>query len=288
MEENKTYKPFAYIDQYTPAEGETVYYNTEKTLTAVKNDCSVTTAGNPVTLTAPSNKFVSKISLADANQQAESWLNANAQANANNVGICGIRPTAWRGTNSSCVLEPSTTLLPFDYMLIKYKWAFGAGKDLDTFTGLVNTGIETLDNKWMGYGHGFGNELPNNASAQNSYIMWGGDITDLTGQETCLVNFKKIKEDYTTLDNIQIRMAGVWFSSKATGNIDVEIITYKDGSMAKSGQEILSINGTLVQQLNFSKNIAIQGWNSSIDQVSHIGYINYSQNNSTGEVVITY
>ncbi len=288
MEENTTYKPFAYVDQYIPAEGETVYYNSEKTLTVKKNDCSAIAAGNPVTLSAGANKFVSKISAADANQQAESWLNANAQANANNIGVCGLRPTAWRGANSSCVFEPSTTLLPFDYMLIKYKWAFGAGNDLDTFTGLVNTGIETLDNKWVGFGHPFGNELPNNASAQNSYIMWGGDVQDLTGQETSLINFKKLKDDYTDLNNIQIRMAGVWYNPKASGNIDVEIITYLGGTMTKIDKEILNNNGSLVQQLNFSKNIAIQGWNSSIEQVSHIGYINYSQNLSTGEVVITY
>jgi hypothetical protein len=286
MEENTTYKSFAYLDQYIPAEGQTVYYNTEKTLTVVKNDCSVTSTGNPITLTAPANRFVSTISIEDANQQAESWLNANAQANANNIGICGLRPTAWRGANSSCVLEPSTTLLPFDYMIIKYKWAFGAGKDLDTFTGLVNTGISTLDDKWMGFG--LRNELPINSSAQNSYIMWGGDIRELTGQETCLVNFKKLKQDYSALDNIQIRMAGIWYSSKASGNIDVEITTYLGGTMIKNGSEILNNGGSLVQQSNFSKNIALQGWNSSIDQVSHIGYINYSQTLSTGEVVITY
>ena len=286
MEENTTYKSFAYVDQYIPAEGQTVYYNTEKTLTVVKNDCSVSTAGNAVTLTAPANKFVSRISIADANQQAESWLNANAQANANNIGICGLRPTAWRGANSTCVLEPSTALLPFDYMIIKYKWAFGAGKDLDTFTGLINTGITGLDDKWMGFG--LGNELPINSSAQNAYIMWGGDIRELTGQESCLVNFKKLKQDYPALDNIQIRMAGVWYSSKASGNIDVEITTYLGGTMSKNGSEIVNSGGSLVQQSNFSKNIALQGWNSSIDQVSHIGYINYSQTLSTGEVVINY
>lgn len=287
MEENLTYKPFAYIDQYVPEEGTLVYYNTEKTLAVKKNDCSYETSGNLVTLTAPANKFVSTESIADANQQAESWLNVNAQAYANNTGVCTMRPTAWRGDNSSCVLEPSTTLLPFDYMLIKYKWAFGAGKDLDTFTGLVNTGIATLDNKWVGFGHSI-TEIPKGANAQNAYIMWGGDITDLTGKETCLVNFKKLKEDYTAFNNVVVRMAGVWYSSKASGNIDVEITTYQGGSITKSGEEILNNNGTLVQQLNFSKNIAIQGWNPSIDQVSHIGYINYSQSLSTGEVVITY
>ncbi|WP_406845519.1 DUF5977 domain-containing protein [Flavobacterium soyae] len=286
MEENTTYKPFNYLENYTPIEGTEVYYNTEKTLAVKKNDCSKGTTGNLVTLTASANKFVSTVSIADANEQAESWLNANAQAYANNTGICSIRETAWRGANPSCVIEPPTTLQPFDYMVIKYRWALGAGSDLDTFTGFVNTGIDTLDNQWVGYG--LKNELPLNAAAQDSYIMWGGDITDLTGTETCLINFKKVKEVYSNLNNIQVRMAAVWWSSKATGNIDVEITTFHGGTMEKVGKDIINNNGEQIQQLNFSKNISIQGKNLPINDVAHIGYINYSNNLSTAKVIITY
>ncbi|MCD9575446.1 DUF5977 domain-containing protein [Flavobacterium soyae] len=286
MEENTTYKPFNYLENYTPIEGTEVYYNTEKTLAVKKNDCSKGTTGNLVTLTASANKFVSTVSITDANEQAESWLNANAQAYANNTGICSIRETAWRGANPSCVIEPPTTLQPFDYMVIKYRWALGAGSDLDTFTGFVNTGIDTLDNQWVGYG--LKNELPLNAAAQDSYIMWGGDITDLTGTETCLINFKKVKEVYSNLNNIQVRMAAVWWSSKATGNIDVEITTFHGGTMEKVGKDIINNNGEQIQQLNFSKNISIQGKNLPINDVAHIGYINYSNNLSTAKVIITY
>ncbi|MCC9066393.1 DUF5977 domain-containing protein [Flavobacterium piscisymbiosum] len=286
MEENTTFKPFEYLDHYTPVEGLQVYYNTEKTLTLKKNDCVKGTTGNPVTLTANANKFVSTVSASEANEQAESWLNANAQAYANNTGTCGIRPTAWRGANPSCVLEPPTTLLPFDYMVIKYKWAPGAGVDLDTFTGFVNTGISTLDKKWVGFG--LGNEIPTSAIAQDSYIMWGGDIQDVTGTETCLINFKKVKEVYSNLNDVQIRMAGVWWVSKASGNIDVEITTFLGGTMTKEGKDIINNDGDQVQQLNFSKNISIQGKQLSIDQVTHIGYINYSNNQSTAKVVINY
>ncbi|MCR4030730.1 MULTISPECIES: DUF5977 domain-containing protein [Flavobacterium] len=286
MEENITYKPFAYTDQYNPVEGTSVYYNTEKTLAVKKNDCTYGTAGNLVTLIAPANKFISTESVADANEQAESWLNANAQAYANNTGICSIRPTAWRGSNPSCVLEPSRTLLPFDYMIIKYKWALGAGQDLDTFTGIINTGISTLDNKWVGFG--LNSEVPPSNSAQNTYVMWGGDVMDVTGTETCLVNFKKLKEDYSSLNDIQVRMAGVWWSSKNTGNIDVEITTYLGGTMTKVDKDIVNSNGQQVQQLNFSKNVSVQGTRLTIDQVTNIGYINYSNNLSTANVVINY
>lgn len=286
MEENTIYRPFEYLENYTPVEGLEVYYNTEKTLTVKKNDCLKGTTGNPVTLTAGANKFVSTISTAEANEQAESWLKANAQAYANNTGTCSIRPTSWRGANPSCVLEPPTTLLPFDYMVIKYKWAPGAGVDLDTFTGFINTGLSALDKKWVGFG--LGNEIPTSATAQDSYIMWGGDIQDVTGTETCLVNFKKVKEVYSNLNDVQIRMAGVWWSSKTSGNIDVEITTFLGGTMLKEGKDIINNDGNQVQQLIFSKNISVQGKNLSIDQVTPIGYINYSTNLSTAKVVINY
>ncbi|SFD94301.1 DUF5977 domain-containing protein [Flavobacterium phragmitis] len=92
MEENTTYKPFAYQENYIPAEGETVFYNTEQTLTKTKNDC---TTGIPssVNLTAEANKFVSNESVDEANEQAEAWLKTNSQAYANNTGTCFIDST---------------------------------------------------------------------------------------------------------------------------------------------------------------------------------------------------
>ncbi|MTH18283.1 DUF5977 domain-containing protein [Flavobacterium sp. LC2016-01] len=288
MEENIIYKPFSYLDNNTPVEGSEVYYNTEKKLTLKKNDCTTGTTGNPVTLTADANKFVSHVSIADANEQAEAWLNANAQAYSNNIGTCGVRNTAWRGIRPFCVLEPPMALQAFDYMVIKYKWALGAGNDLDTFTGFVNTGITNLDNKWVGFGQE--SELPHNvnAAAQDAFIMWGGDMTDITGTETCMVNFKKVKEAYSNLNDIQVRMAGVWWNSKNTGNIDVEITTFLGGTMTKVGKDIINDDGEQIQQLNFSKNISVEGKSLSINDVTNIGYIHYSNNLSTANVVITY
>lgn len=263
------------------------YYNTVKTLTAAKNDCAAGVIGSSVTLTANANQFVSTISVADANAQADSWLAANVQAYANNAGTS--RATAWRGANPSCVVEPTTTLSTFDYMVVRYKWALGAGRDFDTYTGIVNTGT-SLDNKWMGWGHNFGNELPIGAIAANSHIMWGGDNTQANGVESCLVNFSKITTDYPALNTIQVRMAGSWYNSVATGNIDIEVTTYLGGTMSKSGYDIINIGGTQVQQIILSKKVPIQGTNlaKNIESVTNLGYITYSKNSATGQIVITY
>ncbi len=174
-------------------------------------------------------------------------------------------------------------------MVIRYKWALGAGEDFDTYTGIINTGT-ALDNKWMGWGHGFNNEVPENAIAADSYIMWAGDNTQANGVESCLVNFSKITTDYPTLNTIQVRMAGSWYRKLGTGNIDVEITTYLGGTMEKSGFDMKNNGGTLVDQKNFSKRVPIQGTTLSknIESVTNLGYITYTKDSSTGQIVINY
>lgn len=109
MEENTTYKPFSYLDNYTPVEGETVYYNTEKTLNKTKNDCAAG-IGSSVTLTAPANRFISNSSIIEANEQAQEWLITNCQAYANNLGSCFIDTTPPTNTVLSAASITSNAL----------------------------------------------------------------------------------------------------------------------------------------------------------------------------------
>jgi len=80
-----------YIAPFLDAENcppSTRYYNTQQIKTVQKNNCSTGYSGSNVTLTAFANQFVSNESLAEANNQAIAWLDANAQIYANNVGTC--------------------------------------------------------------------------------------------------------------------------------------------------------------------------------------------------------
>lgn len=64
------------------------FYSEVRTLTVAKNDCSSGYTGSSVTLTANANQFMSTVSQADANSQADVWLSANAQVYANSLGTC--------------------------------------------------------------------------------------------------------------------------------------------------------------------------------------------------------
>lgn len=66
------------------------YYNTVRTLNGTRNNCGVGYTGQTVTMTAPANMFISTVSVADANSQADSYLSANVQAYANSYGNCAI------------------------------------------------------------------------------------------------------------------------------------------------------------------------------------------------------
>lgn len=69
------------------------YYNTVRTRSAIKNNCSSGYNGSNVTLTADANQFVSNSSVADANAQADAWLAANVQTYANSSGTCELNIT---------------------------------------------------------------------------------------------------------------------------------------------------------------------------------------------------
>ncbi len=89
------------------------YYSVEKRLSAKKNDCGSGYSGSSVTLTALPNQFVSTVSLADANAQADAWLAANVQAHANMAGTCEVNytpPTG--GGGGGCLVEGTLITLP--------------------------------------------------------------------------------------------------------------------------------------------------------------------------------
>jgi hypothetical protein len=95
--------------------------------------------------------------------------------------------------NPNLYCEDNTSLIQFDFMVVTYKWGSGAGADLDTFTGIVNTGVAALDNKFVGYGGAQTSQVPSGSSISTSYVFLAGDDTNtVSGSESVLINFSKI------------------------------------------------------------------------------------------------
>lgn len=92
-------KAIAYIDANKQAYANAnatctapIYYNTQQSGTATRNNCSAGSTGSEVTLTVAANTFSSSTSVADANNQAIAYIDANKQAYANANGTCTSPP----------------------------------------------------------------------------------------------------------------------------------------------------------------------------------------------------
>jgi hypothetical protein len=72
-------------------------------------------------------------------------------------------------------------------------------------------------------------------------------------------------------------MATVWFSTKQSGNIDIEIKTYSGGTMIQSGFNINNSGGALIQTVNFSRNINLQSTSALISNAVNVGYVNFTK-----------
>lgn len=136
-------------------------------------------------------------------------------------------------------LNNETIILPnFDNLILRYNWSEEDGEDLHTMTVINGTGL-TIDNKKVD-GYYVGHGSTNNDS--DFVLQHGGD----NGDETCLIrmgdicteeNLLAMKENGKILFNIDLY--GLWYSSKNSGNVTIEMIGYKGGviSLGMKGEE---------------------------------------------------
>ncbi|AOC93728.1 hypothetical protein BB050_00574 [Flavobacterium anhuiense] len=194
------------------------YYSVEKRLSAKKNNCGSGYSGSTVTLTALANQFVSTISLADANAQADAWLAANVQSHANIAGTCEVTPTG--GGGGGCFVEGTLITLPD-----------GTRKTIEELTInelLLSAEIETLKDT------NIANELYKwscECLSENRIISPITKITKQVADKTIIVNNGLLEATPTHLQLIQRN--GYWrfipLGDIAVGDnlytIDREIIT---------------------------------------------------------------
>lgn len=157
---------------------------------------------------------------------------------------------------------------PSDYMVFRYYWTEDDGRDLDTATEYLNTGISEIindvekfvDDQPVGFAmDGNSNVLITGTSGNNyadSLLRFGGDNTK-SGNECVYVNFKYLFEKYYDIlpQSIEIAVWGTWFGEIKNGNISFEISTYSGGTMNKDGYNFLNEGGQLQYQRTYSYNI---------------------------------
>ena len=82
-----------------------IYVNEQKSQVFYRNDCASGYAGSAVTYLVPAGKYISSVSLADANAKAQAEITANGQTYANTIGSCQLvcNTSNCSGINKKCI-----------------------------------------------------------------------------------------------------------------------------------------------------------------------------------------
>lgn len=179
----------------------------------------------------------------------------------------------------SMVNRKEIELSEFDFMLVRYMWGAGSGNDLDTSTGILNTGL-AIDNSYVGFNQTGGTTqefVPLGTTSSSAYLWYALDNTSGDGVEAIVLGVNNIKNGPATLFNkIKFPIMAHWWSARGTGNIQIELTTYKDGYMGKTGTNIINVNGTLVSTNTLSVNVLQMASGSVIlSAFQHIATVDY-------------
>ena len=158
---------------------------------------------------------------------------------------------------------------PFDYLVVSYNIKDSQSQDIDTRTAIVNSNYQhyyTKDNVIYnslsfpldGNDVGADRGTKISSTSGNVYLMWGGDNTTSIGGESVLINFKDIKNDLSYLESIEIRLRAYFYTTIASGLIQLKLTTYKGGVMSNVGLGFINTGGNLIQTITSNRKLYTQ------------------------------
>jgi hypothetical protein len=184
------------------------------------------------------------------------------------------------GTFTVTTANGSTPLNPFDYLVVRVLTTNASGTDLDIAAGFTGTGTPydidyTGNNNWVGYNQTQANHNTVSVSGTPLYVQWGGDNTG-SGVEAVLIDFKQLATDYPLLTSLTFLLYAIWYGTRASGDIQVQLETYLGGTMSKSGFDFTNTGGTAVDNITIGRNVANVGRTANINADQLVGTITYN------------
>lgn len=133
----------------------------------------------------------------------------------------------------------------FNFLTYRYFWAEEDGRDLDTATELVNSGlVDEEGNSIDGLAVGW-SMIGNSNTAVTQYLIYGGDNTS-SGNECTFIDMLALcsEENLPKLpDKIYVDVYCNWYGEKKNGYMTFEIKAYKGGEMQQEGKNFINIGG---------------------------------------------
>lgn len=133
----------------------------------------------------------------------------------------------------------------FNFLTFRYKWGDEDGRDLDTATELVNSGLKdtsgrTIDGIAVGW-----NMAGNGNTAVTEYLKYGGD-NQQSGNECTFIDMLALcsEEHLPNLpDKIYVDVFCNWYGDKLIGDMSFEIKAYKGGVMVQQEKNFINQGG---------------------------------------------
>ena len=153
-----------------------------------------------------------------------------------------------------------------DFLVLQY--LFTNGNDLDTRTSVSASGESGGTVGWC---------KPSSAydGSGGRWYEWGGDNTG-TGYESVLVYVNNIRTAYPN-SNIVGRAAAMWYGSRVSGDVKLNLLAYKGGSMVKTGYTWTNSGGELTASITLDGNVALQSTNCSDEEL--VSFFTYTTDN---------
>lgn len=156
--------------------------------------------------------------------------------------------------------EQVVTIPEFDFLVLRYGWESEDGSDFDTATGFTNTGLEDVDNKFVGWSKNW----TTTQMQVGEYLTYGGDNMQ-SGKESALISMQKLLTN-PGLDqsepNINAVIYGNWYGSKLRGNVVVSFTAYLGGDMINQNFNFINEGGVEVYSNSITTNVSATGENN--------------------------
>jgi hypothetical protein len=165
----------------------------------------------------------------------------------------------------------------FDHVAVRYHWDQGAGQDLDIFVGFEQTGTP-FDGVYVGYS-GPNRTVPANTVPESSaYLWWASDNTGASGIEAVLIGMEKFVAAHPNSANmIEVGLYAIWFGTPASGDFNIEMVTYKGGSMELVGTNFVNNGGVQVSNDTIALNTMKRKTSGTLSDYFKLGSLVYNR-----------
>lgn len=145
----------------------------------------------------------------------------------------------------------------FDYLVLRYSWSDSDGKDFDTATGFLDTGMSDVDGKFVGWSLGY----ETTSMQVGNYIIHGGDNMS-SGKEAALINMRELLSAPGLNENepsVSAVIYGNWYEELGRGDVEVSFTAYLGGEMKKGNFNFTNEGGEEVYTGSVKVNVKSTG-----------------------------